>query len=91
MRAVASAEAVTIRRASSDHTARLWRAAPETMTTVLTGHTAELNGAGFSPDGMRVVTASGQVDCRGGLQSIGLPTYAVKLRSDLRTNPLICL
>jgi dipeptidyl aminopeptidase/acylaminoacyl peptidase len=44
--------------ASNDHTARLWDAQSGTEIAVLTGHTADVRSAAFSPEGRRLVTAS---------------------------------
>ena len=44
--------------ASRDQTARIWNAATGQPIATLTGHTATVFAASFSPDGIQVVTAS---------------------------------
>ena len=43
---------------SDDFTARIWEVTPRGQLQVLSGHTAAVNGARFSPDGRQVVTVS---------------------------------
>jgi hypothetical protein len=45
--------------ASPDGTARIWDTATATEIAVLRGHDGTVNSAAFSPDGSRIVTASG--------------------------------
>ena len=44
--------------ASSDTTARVWKASDGQLLATLSGHTGYVEDAKFSPDGQRVVTAS---------------------------------
>ena len=50
--------------ASLDRTARLWDTATGREITVLRGHEAEIDMPAFSPDGTRIVTASGDRTAR---------------------------
>ena len=52
------------RVASYDRPGRLWNAANGQMLAKLKGHTDSVKSASFSPDGQRVVTASGDQRAR---------------------------
>ena len=46
--------------ASADKTARLWAAATCAPLMTLEGHTGSVDSCAFSPDGQRILTASGR-------------------------------
>src|SRR5262249_39689050 len=56
---------------SLDKTARVWDSSDDKATVTLTGHTQSLQSAAFSPDGRRVITASG---CRDDTTRVWDPT-----------------
>jgi len=58
LHAAFSPDGTRIVTASSDETARVWRADGQGEPVVLTGHTDYVTHAAFSPDGTRIVTAS---------------------------------
>jgi len=65
------------RTASEDKTARIWDAATGKEIKVLRGHDGYVFSAGFSPDGVRIVTASSQ-DHTARIWDAHLQTMSVK-------------
>jgi hypothetical protein len=49
---------------SSDRTAKVWDAATGRELLTLSGHRGDVNSVAWSPDGRRLATGSGTIDCR---------------------------
>src|SRR5262249_42713426 len=58
-RALFSPDGKIVLTSSSDGTARLWNARPDQQARHFVGHTGQIEGVAWSPDGTELLTASG--------------------------------
>ena len=60
-----------------DHVAKVWDANTGEQLVVLRGHTGPVTGAGFTPDGARVLTCSGDRSLRAWDAKTGWEAFAL--------------